>query len=67
MGKSGLMVSLPVVVAVVDGQRYLVSMLGEHVQWVQNVRAAGGRAALRQGRREEVFLQEVPLTKELHS
>jgi hypothetical protein len=45
--KSGRTVSLPVVVAVVDGERYLVSMLGEHVQWVQNVRAAGGRAVLR--------------------
>jgi deazaflavin-dependent oxidoreductase (nitroreductase family) len=58
--KSGRMVSLPVVVAVVDGQRYLVSMLGEHVQWVQNVRAAGGRAVLKSGGREEVHLEEVP-------
>jgi hypothetical protein len=24
-----------VVLAVVDGQRYLVSMLGENIQWVQ--------------------------------
>ena len=53
-------VSLPVVVAVVDGQRYLVSMLGEHVNWVQNVRAAGGRAVLRSGGREEIHLEEVP-------
>ena len=30
--------------AVVDGQRYLVSMLGDSVHWVHNVRAAGGRA-----------------------
>ncbi len=58
--KSGRTVSLPVVVAVVDGQRYLVSMLGENVQWVQNVRAAGGRAVLRSGGREEVHLEEVP-------
>ena len=58
--KSGRTVSLPVVVAVVDGQRYLVSMLGEHVQWVHNVRAAGGRAVLRSGGREEVHLEEVP-------
>jgi hypothetical protein len=29
--KSGRTVSLPVVVAVVDGQRYVVSMLGENV------------------------------------
>jgi deazaflavin-dependent oxidoreductase (nitroreductase family) len=58
--KSGRAVSLPVVVAVVDGERYLVSMLGENVNWVQNVRAAGGRAALRSGGREEVHLEEVP-------
>jgi deazaflavin-dependent oxidoreductase (nitroreductase family) len=57
--KSGRTVSLPVVVAVVDGERYLVSMLGEHVNWVQNVRAAGGRAVLRSGAREQVHLQEV--------
>lgn len=58
--KSGRIVSLPVVVAVVDGQRYLVSMLGEDVQWVQNVRASGGRAAIRHGGREEIQLEEVP-------
>jgi hypothetical protein len=45
---------------VVAGERYLVSMLGENVQWVENVRAAGGRAALRSGGREEVQLEEVP-------
>ncbi len=58
--KSGRTVSLPVAVAVVDGERYLVSMLGENVHWVQNVRAAGGRAVLRHGGREEVHLEEVP-------
>lgn len=57
--KSGRTVSLPVVVATVSGERYLVSMLGEHVNWVQNVRAAGGRAVLRSGGREQVHLQEV--------
>ncbi|GCE21029.1 nitroreductase/quinone reductase family protein [Dictyobacter kobayashii] len=58
--KSGRVVSLPMVVTVIDGQRYLVSMLGENVRWVQNVRAAGGRAAFRRGGREEVCLEEVP-------
>src|SRR5690348_10827363 len=58
--KSGRTVSLPVAVAVVDGERYLVSMLGENVNWVLNVRAAGGRAVLRSGGREEVHLEEVP-------
>jgi len=58
--KSGRTVSLPVVIAIVEGQRYLVSMLGDNVQWVHNVRAAGGRAVLRSGGREEIHLEEVP-------
>ena len=58
--KSGRTVSLPMAVTVVNGQRYLVSMLGEHVQWVQNVRAAGGRAVFHRHGREEVHLEEVP-------
>ena|SRR5579884_3871367 len=57
---SGRTISLPVAIATVEGQRYLVSMLGENVQWVKNVRAAGGRAALRSGGAEPVLLEEVP-------
>ena len=57
--RSGRIVSLPLVVAAVDGERYLVSMLGEEANWVRNVRAAGGEAALPHGRREEVHLEEV--------
>jgi hypothetical protein len=49
------------VVAEFDGERYLVSMLGEDVNWVRNVRAAGGRAALQSGRREEIRLDDVPV------
>jgi deazaflavin-dependent oxidoreductase (nitroreductase family) len=58
--KSGRTFSLPVVMVLIDGQRYLVSMLGENVHWVQNVRAAGGKAVLRSGGREEIQLEEVP-------
>jgi len=58
--KSGRIFSLPVVIAVVAGERYLVSMLGENVLWVENVRAAGGRAVLRSKGREEIRLEEVP-------
>ena len=58
--KSGRTFSLPLVIAIVDGQRYLVSMLGDNVQWGHNVRAAGGRAVLRSGGREEIQLEEVP-------
>ncbi|KXK52805.1 MAG: hypothetical protein UZ13_01107 [Chloroflexi bacterium OLB13] len=59
--KSGRIISLPVVVALVDGQRYLVSMLGDDAQWVQNVRAAHGNAFIRSGRRTAVVLEEVPV------
>ncbi|HEX2623378.1 MAG TPA: nitroreductase/quinone reductase family protein [Phototrophicaceae bacterium] len=59
--KSGKTISLPVAIALVDGQRYLVSMLGEDVQWVQNVRAAGGKAALVSGKRESIQLDELPV------
>jgi hypothetical protein len=44
---------------VVGGERYLVSMLGDDVNWVRNVKAAGGDVTLRHGRREEVRLEEV--------
>lgn len=57
--KSGRVISLPLVPANVDGQRYLVSMLGEDVAWVRNVRAAGGSAVLRHRGREKVRLEEV--------
>ena len=35
-------------------------MLGENAAWVRNVRAAGGSAVLRHGRREEIRLEEIP-------
>ena len=57
--RRGRLISLPVVVADYEGERYLVSMLGEDVNWVANVRAAGGHAVLRHGRPEEVRLEEV--------
>ena len=60
---SGQTVSLPVVIAVVDGQRYLVSMLGEKANWVRNIRAAGGRAVLRSGGREKVQLEEIAVER----
>jgi F420H(2)-dependent quinone reductase len=56
---SGRLLSFPVMVADHHGERYLVAMLGEGANWVSNVRAAGGQAALRQGHREAVRLEEV--------
>lgn len=53
-------ISFPLVMAVVDGDRYLVSMLGSEVAWVRNLQAAGGRAQLRHGRTEQVRLEEIP-------
>jgi deazaflavin-dependent oxidoreductase (nitroreductase family) len=57
--RTGRRISLPVVIADYQGERYLVSMLGPDAAWVANVRAAGGRAMLRHGIREEVHLEEV--------
>jgi len=57
--RTGRRISLPLVVADHEGDRYLVSMLGKDVNWVRNVRAAGGRVVLRHGRREAVRLEEV--------
>jgi deazaflavin-dependent oxidoreductase (nitroreductase family) len=57
--RSGRPIALPVVIADWEGNEYLVSMLGERANWVKNVRAAGGAAVLRRGRREDVMLEEV--------
>jgi deazaflavin-dependent oxidoreductase (nitroreductase family) len=58
--KSGRVVSFPLVMVTLDGQRYLASMLGDNTQWVRNVRAASGKAVLRSGGYEDVQLEEVP-------
>ena len=63
--KSGRIVSFPLVMTVVDGQRYLASMLGES-QGVRNVRTADGRAVLRSGGYEEVQLTEIPASERAH-
>lgn len=57
--KSGRTISFPLIMVRVNGQRFLASMLGENAQWVRNVRAAGGKAVLRSGGREEVQLVEL--------
>ena len=45
--RTGKTVSFPVVVAGYQGERYLVSMLGEGTNWAGHVRAGGGHAAPR--------------------
>jgi deazaflavin-dependent oxidoreductase (nitroreductase family) len=57
--KSGKPISFPLVMIVMNGERYLVCMLGNDANWVHNLQAAGGRAALRHGKREEVVLKEI--------
>jgi F420H(2)-dependent quinone reductase len=55
--RSGRLISFPVVVVDYQGERYLVSMLGQRTNWVRNLRA-DGRAVLRHGRREDVTVVE---------
>ena len=57
---SGRMRSSPVVIATLEGRRYLVSMLGPESDWVKNVEAAQGDAAIRSGRRRRVRLVALP-------
>jgi len=57
--RSGRSHSFPLVMAVLDGERYLVSMLGRDVAWVRNLEAAGGAAVMRHGRVERVRLELV--------
>jgi hypothetical protein len=61
--RSGRVIELPLVMAGIAGDRFLVSMLGERVDWVRNARAAGGDVVLRHGRREEVHLEEVAVER----
>lgn len=59
--RTGRPLIVPLIAADLDGERYLVSMLGERAGWVANVRAAGGQAAVRRaGRRTPIQLEEVP-------
>lgn len=56
---SGRLRATVLVVARYQGQRYLVSMLGDGSEWVQNVRAAGGKAFIRRGQSHPVMLTEI--------
>ena len=56
---SGRVISFPVVITDFEDQRYLVSMLGENVNWVRNLKAAGYEAVLRHGHQETVRLEKV--------
>ena len=52
--------SVVLVAANYEGHRYLVSMLGDGSEWVQNLRAAGGKAWIQRGHSYPVRLAEIP-------
>lgn len=57
--RSGRSIRLPLVMVVIGGERYLVSMLGPNADWVRNVKAARGNVILYHGVREQVHLEEI--------
>jgi len=61
--RSGKLTRFPLGMADLSGQWYLVPMLGEGCNWVQNVRAAGGRVTLRHRRSVTCRLDEVPVAE----
>jgi hypothetical protein len=61
--RTGRILRVPLVVAEVLGDRYLVSMLGDNADWVRNVRASNGEAVMRHGIVEKVRLQEVAVSE----
>ena len=61
--ETGRLGSTVLAVANYEGQRYLVSMLGDHSEWVHNVRAAAGEAIIKRGRSRAVKLTEIPAEK----
>lgn len=61
--RSGRVTRFPLGMADWNGQQYLVPMLGENCNWVQNVRAAGGVATLRRRGALRCRLVEVPVSE----
>jgi polyisoprenoid-binding protein YceI len=59
--RSRRLTRFPLGIADWNGQHYLVPMLGEHCNWVQNVRAATGAAMLRRRHAVSCTLTEVPV------
>jgi hypothetical protein len=58
---SGRPTRFPLGYADLDGERYLVPMLGGDCNWVKNVRAAGGLATIKHLRSIPCHLIEVPV------
>ncbi len=60
--RTGALTERPVVPCDYQGQQYLVSMLGERSEWVQDVRADGA-AFIKRGQTRPVRLTEIPATE----
>jgi F420H(2)-dependent quinone reductase len=61
--QSGKAIRFPLAMTVINGERYLVAMLGAETNWVRNVKAAGGKARLLHGASEQVLLTEVTVSQ----
>ena len=61
--KSGIVRRVPVTWVEVEGERYIVAMMGEESDWVHNARATAGHVTLKRGRRREAVLEELPVEK----
>ena len=61
--RTGRVISFPLAMVVMDGERYLVSMLGKDAAWVRNVLAADGYAVMRHGKTEHVRLVPVDVAE----
>ena len=61
--RDGRLGSTILVGAAHEGRRYVVSMLGERSEWVQNVRATQGAAFVKRGRPRPVVLREIPIAE----
>jgi deazaflavin-dependent oxidoreductase (nitroreductase family) len=61
--RSGRVIAFPLVMVTLDGQRFLVSMLGKDAAWVRNVEAAGGVAVLRRNGAEAVRLAPLEVAR----
>jgi hypothetical protein len=58
--RSGALSERPLVPCEYEGRQYVVSMLGDGSEWVQDVRASGGAAAIKRVATRQVRLVEVP-------
>ncbi len=58
--QSGALTERSLVPCDFEGRQYLVSMLGDGSEWVQDVRETGGAALVKRGRARPVQLTEIP-------